>query len=263
MMKYYFLFLVFLFFSGTSCSNNGEIKNKKTATEVVAKFKKFKASGNEPGWSLDIINSDESLHYQLVLDYGEVQFSGEAVSVENEQNEISQFILYQKSDGIFIHLEDVECSDMAGFPHDLDIKFQYKNYQYIGCGDFDKIQLKESEAHLIQKLDHYICFNNDEKISPRIWIGFNVKDYALQVKYEGQHEAMDLQFVKEEYIEGGAHPTLIKYYNEIVNGQINGSYKITHSGIWDYVLYERKRDGKAFNFTIDQNANPYGKMPCF
>lgn len=262
-MKYYLLFLGLVFCLGQSCSNNKETKNEKTTIQAFAKFKMFNASGNEPGWNLNIINSNAALEYQLVLDYGEVQFSGKAISIGTDPNEISQFILFHNADSIVIHLQHSACSDMAGFPHDLDIKFQYKNYQYIGCGDFDKIQLKESEAHLIQKLDHYICFDNDEKISPRIWISFNVKDYALQVKYEGQHEAMDLQFVKEEYIEGGAHPTLISYYNEIVEGQINGIYKITHSGVWDYVLYERKRDGKAFNFTIDHDAKPYGKIPCF
>jgi len=29
------------------------------------------------------------------------------------------------------------------------------------------------------------------------------------------------------------------------------------------VEYKRGTDGKIFNFTIDHNANPYGKEPCF
>jgi hypothetical protein len=49
----------------------------------------------------------------------------------------------------------------------------------------------------------------------------------------------------------------------MVDGKENGQYRITHSGIWDYVEYKRGTDGKIFNFTIDHNANPYGKEPCF
>ena len=262
-IKCYLLILSVLFFFIQSCSNNAQEKHEKRTHQAEKKFNKFSASGNEPGWSLDIIHSESEMKYQMVLDYGEVQFSGSAKALQHKSNDISEFILYHKGDSISIHLLDKACTDMAGFPHDLDVYFFYKDYKYIGCGDFDKVQLKESEAQLIQKLNHYICFENDENISPRIWISFNSKEFALQVKYEGQNNAIDLKFIKEEYREGGAHPTVIKYYDEILDGDLNGSYKITHSGIWDYVLYKRKRDGKEFHFTIDHEANPYGKIPCF
>ncbi len=113
------------------------------------------------------------------------------------------------------------------------------------------------------KADHYICFKDDKVPSRMIWISYTEKDKALQVKYKGQKEAINLIFDKEESISGGAHPTIIKYYNEVYNGQHNGTYKLTHSGVWDYVEYTRKKDGKTFNFTIDHNANPYGKKACF
>ncbi|WP_299892197.1 hypothetical protein [uncultured Lacinutrix sp.] len=111
-------------------------------------------------------------------------------------------------------------------------------------------------------IEHYICYTNNDKKDMRIWISFS-KEKAIQIKYNGQQDAIDLIFDKETYIKGGSHPTIIKYYNEIYNDKVNGIYKLTHSGNWDYVEYTRGKDSKIFNFTIDHNANPYGKTPCF
>ncbi len=112
-------------------------------------------------------------------------------------------------------------------------------------------------------IHHYICFKDDKVSSRMIWVSYTETNKALQVKYKGQKEAINLVFDKEEVISGGAKPTIIKYYNEIYKGQQNGTYKLTHSGIWDYVEYVRKKDGKTFNFTIDHESNPYGKEACF
>ena len=113
------------------------------------------------------------------------------------------------------------------------------------------------------EVHHYICYTNDKKKSQQIWISFDKKNEAIQIKYKGQTAAIPLVFEKEEMMNDGAHPTVIKFYNEIYNGQINGIYKLTHSGIWDYVEYTRGTDQKKFNFTIDHSQNPYGKNPCF
>jgi len=109
----------------------------------------------------------------------------------------------------------------------------------------------------------YICFTSDTDKSKRIWIALDKNERAQKVKYEGQAEAMALKHTKEDYQEGGVHPTIINYYDEIYDGKVNGSYKLTHSGNWDYVTYTRGKDGKVFKFTIDHNANPYGSTPCF
>lgn len=113
------------------------------------------------------------------------------------------------------------------------------------------------------KVHHYICYTNDKVTSKKVWISFNKANQALQIKYLGQTEGIDLKYVKEDYIKGGTHPTIIKYYNEIYNEKINGIYKLTHSGNWDYISYTRGKDSKEFNFTIDHTANPYGTKPCF
>ena len=74
---------------------------------------------------------------------------------------------------------------------------------------------------------------------------------------------MQLVHSKENFDGQGAYPVIEDYYKEMVDGKENGQYKITKSGNWVYVEYKRGTDGKIFKFTIDHNANPYGKAPCF
>ncbi len=110
---------------------------------------------------------------------------------------------------------------------------------------------------------HYICYTDNDVATRKIWISFTDAGKALQVKYKGQTEAMTLRFDDEEVATDGTNPVTTQYYSEIYDGQKNGTYKLTHSGVWDYVEYTRGKDSKKFNFTIDHNANPYGKTPCF
>ena len=111
--------------------------------------------------------------------------------------------------------------------------------------------------------DYYICYTDDDVATRVIWIRFAKDGKAKQVKYKGQKEAINVVFVSEEISEGGAHPTIESNYDEIYNGTKNGTYTLTHSGVWDYVTYTRKKDQKQFHFTINHDADPYGKEPCF
>ena len=122
---------------------------------------------------------------------------------------------------------------------------------------------KKAPPTKARQVDHYICYTNDDKKEMRIWISFDKDGKAVQVKYEGQKKGINLTFNKEDYKEGNAYPTTTTYYKEIYGGKVNGKYKLTHAGIWDYTEYTRAKDGKVFNFTIDHDANPYGKEPCF
>ncbi|NJB83068.1 hypothetical protein [Wenyingzhuangia aestuarii] len=110
--------------------------------------------------------------------------------------------------------------------------------------------------------EHYICYNADNNKNLKIWIRFH-NNKAISVKYKGSKTAISLNYLKEEFLKGGAHPTIITHYNELYNGKINGQYILTHSGIWDYVKYIRGKDQKEFNFTIDHNSNNYSSKPCF
>ncbi|EIA09951.1 hypothetical protein [Flavobacterium frigoris] len=112
-------------------------------------------------------------------------------------------------------------------------------------------------------IDHYICFRDDKVASRMIWLSYTDKGDAIQIKYKGQKAPIDLIFIREEFTKAGAHPTIIKYYSEKIATEVNGEYKVTHSGNWDYVEYTRGKDDKKFNFTIDFDSNPYGKEACF
>ncbi len=131
----------------------------------------------------------------------------------------------------------------------------------------ESIPLEKSDSNQTMEappiVDHFICYKNKKNPKMIIWISFTEKNKAIEVKYKGQKTSIPITFEKQETTEGGTHPTTTTFYKEIYEGNENGTYKLTHSGIWDYVEYTRGKDGKKFNFTIDHNANPYGKEPCF
>ncbi len=115
---------------------------------------------------------------------------------------------------------------------------------------------------------YFICYKNDTNPDMEISIGFNKDTEAISVKYKGQKEAIKLVKTKESFDKGGAHPTIETYYNEIFEKKENGVYKLTHSGIWDYAEYTRKKDGKKFTFTINheltiEGGSEYRNTPCF
>lgn len=124
------------------------------------------------------------------------------------------------------------------------------------------------DSQVVKKMpDHFICYKSDNNSNLAISISFDKDGKALNVKYKGQEESIDLSFKKEEYLEGGAHPTIETYYSEIYEGKENGVYKLTHSGVWDYAEYTRSKDGKKFNFTINHELtienDGYRTTPCF
>ena len=113
-------------------------------------------------------------------------------------------------------------------------------------------------------VSYYICYNEDNESSLDLSIGFNNNGRALSVKYKGMNSCMDLIFIEEENENpDGPYPVLVSYYNEIYQEKVNGEYKLTHSGNWDYVEYTRGKDSKKFNFTIDRNSNSYSYTTCF
>ncbi len=121
-------------------------------------------------------------------------------------------------------------------------------------------EISQEDSMLV---DHYICYTNDSGSTGRIWISFTEEEKAMEVRYEGQTSSIQLEYKREEFHKGGSAPSIDTYYQEIYEGKVNGEYKLTHSGNWDYAVYTRGRDGKVFTFTIDHEANPYGSTPCF
>ncbi|MCU4174833.1 hypothetical protein [Carboxylicivirga sp. N1Y90] len=124
--------------------------------------------------------------------------------------------------------------------------------------------VQQSSEETTKTKSHYICYKEDTDANTYIWIRFS-NGKAKEIKYKGMASTMELVFVKksENLNPDGSYPVYADYYNEIVDGKVNGVYKLTHSGNYDYAEYIRANDSKTFNFTIDHNANPYGSSPCF
>ncbi len=223
----------------------------------------FRGNGSEPGWNLTITKKSEVLNYTLALENAEIRKEGVLQLKRLDQSNYAIFEVLGEDQDIEIQLKMEACNDMAGNIHESSILLSNKGKLYFGCGDFFSDTPIKKVLQSSNMLDHYICYRNDNKKDKKIWIGFNADDIALKVKYEGQTEEINLRYWKSEYIEGGAHPTTVTYYKELYGGVINGVYKTTHSGNWDYVEYTRKKDSKIFKFTIDHTLDPYEKSPCF
>lgn len=93
----------------------------------------------------------------------------------------------------------------------------------------------------------YICFTSDEQNSNNLMFGLDDKGTALFAQYEGQRNIIELDFVSSDFPTPG-YSTYTLTYNEIVDGDINGTYVQTHSGNYDYLEYT-DNEGKVYNFT--------------
>ncbi|MDO6738684.1 hypothetical protein [Wenyingzhuangia sp. 2_MG-2023] len=223
----------------------------------------FQAQGNEPGWQLTINKKSDVLNYILEFDHKEIQKQGITDLKRLDNSNYGIFELLNEKNKTEVKFKKEECLDMAGNTHKISVIVKHNGKLYLGCGDFLVNTTIENELKSSNEIDHYICYSNDNRKEKKIWVGFNKNDIALKIKYEGQEESMELEYLKNEYQEGGTHPTIRTYYNEIYGGQVNGVYKTIHSGNWDYVEYTRGKDNKVFKFTIEHKLNPYGSKPCF
>lgn len=128
----------------------------------------------------------------------------------------------------------------------------YQKYEDEGSlSDGNYTLFREIDPNVITKMPaYYISYNSDDKKSKELMIAFTTEGKALFAKYYGQSRHLQLKFIKEEF-EG---KNSIAYYDEVVNGETTGTYKLTHSGNWDYAVFTRKKDGNKFEFTINHNV---------
>lgn len=98
--------------------------------------------------------------------------------------------------------------------------------------------------------DAYITYDSDNKSSKQLMIAFSEDGKALYAKYYGQARHLQLKFVKD----ASEGRNIIDYYDEIVGDEVVGTYKLTHSGNWDYVEYSPKNNDKKFKFTINHDV---------
>ena len=233
--------------------------NQDKTNPILSNFSSLKGGGSEPGWNIKAVSLAEGIYYSIILDYGEISLSGYGFYAEKDR----KLKILQGKTEIPITINQEQCVDNAGNNNELTISFSFNDKIYEGCGNVDQNTVSLSPPKISKNVDHYICFNADKEDSNSLMVGYTSNGYAKTVKYEGQKESISLDFIAEEFQKGGAYPTEVKYYKEILNNQLNGWYKITHAGNWDYVEYQNVKTNTIFNFTIDHNKNPYSKKPCF
>lgn len=110
---------------------------------------------------------------------------------------------------------------------------------------------------LSNQIDHFICYNGDTNKENRIWIGFDANSNALLVKKSNEETSRTLSFLEKEMNTESMIPRTSQAYSL----DSTSFYYLTHAGNWDYALYTNGKD--SINYTIDHEANPYGKEPCF
>ena len=116
----------------------------------------------------------------------------------------------------------------------------------------------------VKEVEGYNCYVDNNNPNLVAWISYGHKGRATQVKYKGMEKAMDLVYVRTEFMcDRCAYPTVYDYYNEIYEGKINGTYKVTHAGSFDGLEYIRGADSKQFHFEIDPDSKPWSRAPCF
>jgi len=152
-MRFIFAFLSIILFSCTgtqptvetvsdttafSLAGNSDSLNAKEAKPALM----FKASGTEPGWTLDFYTD----HIKVVLDYGEIEFEME--QAWEDQDSLISGKKYKKTFTIpgqsgeatdfVMEIDPQPCTDDAGDKASHTAKLTFSKKEYIGCGKFVK-----------------------------------------------------------------------------------------------------------------------------
>ena len=112
------------------------------------------------------------------------------------------------------------------------------------------------------------CFDNDNNANLKISVEY-IDGNPVSIKFNKDNSIVQLEAIKNssKNHSGVVHSESNSYF-EIKNGTKNGKFTLTHSGIYDYILYTSK-DGKKTKYTInlDDSVNPEGDVyrstPCF
>ena len=101
--------------------------------EARARGVDFRASGNEPGWNLEIDEDDETL---LVMNYGETRVSFPPLRPESDPSSGRTTYRWEtESHPLTVMIEDEPCrDDMSGWPFEATVRLTFDGQEYRGCG---------------------------------------------------------------------------------------------------------------------------------
>ena len=273
-MKYSLAFsFLFLLLLTTACdpdSKNPGIgeKSPTPADSLYAQIQRgevevlFHAMGTEPFWDV-MITKEELLHIEFD------SLNSYRLETAFDSNKTEQKIKFGDQQSFTI-LKEPGNDGMSDRTYPYTVIWDGNMIHPRGGGDarwMNDFDLYEPEPSLFDLADYFICYNSDANSSLALSIGFDPEGKAIFAKYQGQDGELALTFQKEDYQEGPAYPTIDEYYDEILDGKVNGTYKLTHSGAWDYAVYTSAKDGKTYSFTINHDltveGGEYRSTPCY
>ncbi|MFT5511967.1 MAG: putative membrane protein [Bacteroidia bacterium] len=136
-MKYQIIILLASTFFLTNCSSNNQKSGNAldTVDQINPVDTIFTGGGNEPGWQIILMkNAQDSLLYNLILDYGERHFIGSAF---NNSKDLSRFELTNSSKKLTLIVNEAKCIDDADSQFTHKILLTDSKFQYLGCGTFN------------------------------------------------------------------------------------------------------------------------------
>lgn len=295
-MKHFpLLFLIPLFI--LSCNNNQEANSTGQATAEPAKSGQeapAKLPEESPGPIETPGTGTSSSQPTLIPELGEVKVNPETGIPSSEiylSSPDSENKIFLVKDMGFQDMEDKSNWEAYSIPANADWAFNSwfaggGNY-YYGMQEGRKIDVfrayidegtdssNDLPYELFRTIDldhpqgrpsHYICYTEDNGASRDLMIAFSEDGNAIFAQYMGQTGKLHLQLDEKSMTTGGAHPVVVDRYIELVDGKENGTYTLSHSGVWDYAEYLSGK-GKIFKFTINHDVSiagdGYRDTPCF
>lgn len=154
---------------------------------------------------------------------------------------------------------------MSDRTYPYSIRWEDPDHPHLGGGD--TLRMEDWSKYEQDMPAYYICYEGGGEQKLALSIAFSEDGTAIELQYRGQSEAIELREIDEKMSTEGAYPVIETTYQEMVKGQVNGIYVLTHAGNWDYAQYTRGRDGKEFSFTIDHEQSiqndTYRTTPCY
>lgn len=135
-MKLFLASAVILLISACNNSESQKAKNTEPTPQTVKDTAVFRATGNEPGWLLEI-KGDEQIRY--VGNYGQDSVIFPYTSPVVQGDTVLTFSTAVKTDSsqhvLIAHFEKTPCTDDGDQAHGYKVRLQVNDKALQGCGD--------------------------------------------------------------------------------------------------------------------------------
>lgn len=125
-----------------SCGQTNKVNSQEetpiTQTSTPQVDTVYSGGGNEPGWHVVLLtNPGGRLTYDLVLDYGESQYTGIANRLPSPgENMAAHYVLHDDTRPLVLSVSNDTCVDDADRVFKTSVSLSDKNFILKGCGRF-------------------------------------------------------------------------------------------------------------------------------